>query len=244
GDYVRCPNQKKDERTHVCRVIKPTSGEFWVGLESLIYRYESEFSPFRWQYFGYSFRGKVGVYNVLRLVAILLMALAISVMDEFGAPGWLEAVPVGVTILILLDLLIMNTSVVFISRFSANALRSTLTMVFGYAQFIICFGLFYYSSKQGFIVNLSAGDEFSLNFFEGVYFSMVTATTLGYGDISPMNGQYKEQAIVMVQLLISLYYGAIILGGVASWINEPKHLKPARILHPVEDILADTENEK
>ncbi len=239
GDFVRCPNQKPDERTHVCRVIKPQSGEFWAISESLIYRYESEFSPMRWSWFGHHFNGRVGTYNTLRTVVILFMAWLANLIYDSSLPAaflWLPAVGAA---LVLLDIMVSNTSIVFISRFAASAFRSTFEMIIGYAQFILCFGVFYYCLKDGFSVNLESGTDYSISYLEGVYFSIVSATTLGYGDISPRHNYHWSQVLVMLQLIMSLYYGAIILGGVASWINEPKHLKPYRRMHPVEDILKD-----
>ncbi|MEP2783812.1 MAG: ion channel [Pseudoruegeria sp.] len=236
GDFVQCPNQKASERTHVCRVIKPQSGEFWAIAESFIYRYETEFSPMRWNWFGLQFRGHVGTYNTMRTIMILVMAWCASLVFANDMPRvWLFGPAFGAA-LILMDIMMINTSIVFISRFAASAFRSTFEMIFGYAQFILCFGVFYYCFRFGFSVNMDIGIAYSITYFESVYFSIVSATTLGYGDISPRHDQYMVQALVMIQLLMSLYYGAIILGGVASWINEPKHLKPYRKLHPVEDI--------
>ncbi|SLN34987.1 Ion channel [Pseudoruegeria aquimaris] len=244
GDFVRCPNQKPEEKTHVCRVIKPNSGEFWAILESWFYRYESEYSPLRRNWFGFRFNGRVGLYNMLRTLAILLCAALVHYAYASSFPNWVRVVPALVAFAILIDILVSNSSVVFISRFSASAFRSTFEMIFGYLQFILCFGVFYFCYKDGFVVNLEFGKEFSLSYFEAVYFSIVTATTLGYGDISPRNGHWLVQSMVMGQLMLSLYYGAIILGGVASWINEPKHLKPFRKLHPVEDILRRKDGEE
>ena len=57
-----------------------------------------------------------------------------------------------------------------------------------------------------------------LTFVDGQYFSLVTATTVGYGDITPRTGLAK--LAVMSQICFSLVYLVALLSVLAAYIRE------------------------
>ncbi|UTW09009.1 potassium channel family protein [Pseudomonas benzenivorans] len=88
------------------------------------------------------------------------------------------------------------------------AFLSFLFMVYG-------FGVIY-----TFISNITE-DAFSsgtLSFIDGVYFSLVTATTVGYGDITPTSG--SSRLVVMFQIILSLAYVVMLFSSAVSYVRE------------------------
>ena len=57
-----------------------------------------------------------------------------------------------------------------------------------------------------------------LGALEAMYFSAVTITTLGYGDITP--GCSLAQATVLAELAVGIYFLALIVAIVAGWATE------------------------
>lgn len=70
---------------------------------------------------------------------------------------------------------------------SIAASKSIFSFLFNYLFFIIVlivlFGGFYYSHDSDFSIN---GNPTSISFFDSLYFSAMTFTTVGYGDFSPL----------------------------------------------------------
>ncbi|MBS3074960.1 two pore domain potassium channel family protein [Candidatus Pacearchaeota archaeon] len=70
---------------------------------------------------------------------------------------------------------------------SIAASKSIITFVLNYLFFvivlIILFGGFYYSHNNNFNFN---GNPTTIDFFDSLYFSMTTFSTIGYGDIAPL----------------------------------------------------------
>ena len=51
------------------------------------------------------------------------------------------------------------------------------------------------------------------------YFSVVTMSTLGYGDIVPTVG--RGGLIVIFQTMIGIFFALVILGSFISWMKRP-----------------------
>lgn len=66
-----------------------------------------------------------------------------------------------------------------------------------YLGFIFTFALIYYVMGKNHL-----SDE--LDFFDSLYFSVVTQTTIGYGDIIPVSRVGKT--VAMVQILLFIYF--------------------------------------
>jgi ABC-type uncharacterized transport system permease subunit len=56
-----------------------------------------------------------------------------------------------------------------------------------------------------------------LNALRALYFSFVTMTTLGYGDVQPKTEYWQAQILIVIQLIISLYFLAVLIAAVVSW---------------------------
>lgn len=72
-----------------------------------------------------------------------------------------------------------------------------------YLTFILIFSLIYYVMGKEHL-----SDE--LSFFDALYFSVVTQTTIGYGDITPVSRVGKTVAMFQILLFIYLIHYMIL----------------------------------
>lgn len=61
--------------------------------------------------------------------------------------------------------------------------------------------------------------KFKLGWLDAVYFSFVTFATLGYGDIKPSGEARLAKIFVMTEIVLGLYFLAVILANLVSWAN-------------------------
>jgi hypothetical protein len=93
-----------------------------------------------------------------------------------------------------------------------SVIKALISFVVSYLLFIFVFGLVYgsiylKSDQTGFF------PDKPLSLFDFFYFSAVTATTLGYGDISPADSLAKLLTVVQVfisMVIVALYFGLVI----------------------------------
>ena len=60
----------------------------------------------------------------------------------------------------------------------------------------------------------------NLSGFDSFYFSLVTVTTLGYGDIHPAAESIWTKVMVSMELLIGVTFIILIIGAIVSIITE------------------------
>ncbi len=162
-------------------------------------RYEQEWSPSSWKTFVY----REGWYLLLRF--LILCVLFLLTNNELNL--WNIIILIA-TICLLLDLLIANTSVSFVTMAPINSLRSFLLTLFAFTHVIIAYGIFY----------KFYGNQFNSSMcnFQVLYFSTITITTLGYGDFVPNKSGTMAQMLVVFELLTGLYF---LTGVLARIIN-------------------------
>ena len=115
---------------------------------------------------------------------------------------------VGLALLMLLDILIYHTSVAFVSRQPANLLRSAILALLSFAQIPVAFAVAYSCSATCFNVTLT--------WDRAIYFSVVTATTVGYGDIVPKPDAGFVRFTVIVEIITSVAFLGVILARLIS----------------------------
>jgi hypothetical protein len=180
----------------------------WGRIERLIEVYEAKISPVRW--FGDLFRGREGFYVLLRM-AFLLCALKTVFMVPVG--WWTKLLTVAST-LFLLDILLASTSVEIVTRSPARALRSIVLTFLSYLSIGVSFGVFYAGVRGDF------GPTPLCGAWRALYFSFVTMTTLGYGDITPLPNCRTRSSLVMLELGLSVYFLVILIARVVAWQAE------------------------
>jgi voltage-gated potassium channel len=99
---------------------------------------------------------------------------------------------------------------------AAKGWRVILAMLLSYLFTVYAFGVAY--------IFLSALDkaafstESTLSFVDGLYFSVVTAATVGYGDIAPRSTPAK--IAVMLEIAVSLLYVVFLFSIASSYARE------------------------
>ncbi len=61
------------------------------------------------------------------------------------------------------------------------------------------------------------------NFFQAMWFTIVTVTTVGYGDMSPLSPAGKVAAVCI--MFVGIGYSGILTGNITSWLVEKNRKK-------------------
>lgn len=71
------------------------------------------------------------------------------------------------------------------------------------------------------------------SFFQSLWFSIVTVTTVGYGDLSPVSAVGKIAAIAI--MFIGIFYVAVLTGNITSWLVERNRKKTLGLV-PIKEV--------
>lgn len=175
----------------------------WKILEKCLSTYETKYSPATWKYL----RNSRSLYLLIRF-----FLLCICLIFASNRTTWWN-IPCGIiSIAFLLDILIANTSIAYVTRNPMNDLRSFTLTFFAFIHIIIIYGIFYKFVQNQF-------NEDMCN-WQVIYFSIVTITTLGYGDFVPEKWGTIAQIIVSLELLTGLFF----IVGVFTRIGHSKRI--------------------
>lgn len=98
---------------------------------------------------------------------------------------------------------------------------SPILVMFAYPMFVYAFAVLY--------VYLSHLDPFSFNSgtvlpgFDAFYFSLVTSTTVGYGDIAPVSKFAKS--VVICQIFLNLIYAVLVFSALSTYLRSSRESK-------------------
>lgn len=192
----------KSRWAHLFPERKERQDHLWETIGSLFRRYEQEWSPAATKLFV----NREGWYLLLRVAA--LGALFMMITTEVNIKNILI---LFLTIYLLLDLLIVNTSIAFVTMQPISSLRSFLLTLFAFTHIIVVFSIFY----------KFYGDQFNTTMCDShiLYFSTITITTLGYGDFVPKKSGTMVQLLVIKEVLTGLFF---VTGVLARVINRDK----------------------
>lgn len=149
-----------------------------------------------------------------------------AIIHGWTSSGWVIVfivIMTADTLHFLLGRIILND----IWRQPISFQRSLIMTFVNYAEICLCFAAIYYYWDHSYSINgyhvFSVNDKLAkfqdhLPPITYIYFSFVTAATIGYGDISPFDP--FVQKIVNTQIIISLFMVVVIIGSLASKLQE------------------------
>ena len=123
--------------------------------------------------------------------------------------------------IIPLTLLVLSFSFVFKSILKSNEvdIDTVISAISGYILIGLGFGILFYILEFIRPGNFSGVEQ--LNYYDAEYFSFVTMSTLGYGDISPSSQVAKS--LVIITTLFGQFYMVIVMGViVGKFISKSK----------------------
>lgn len=97
--------------------------------------------------------------------------------------------------------------------------RSVILLIHNYLEILVWFATFYIRAAIGFH---SEPDGLSLDTVVGaLYHSVVTMTTLGYGDIYPKTGEWVAAFLTVSQTIIGVFLAVVVLARVIGLVPRP-----------------------
>lgn len=153
------------------------------------------------------------VYKIIEIAQLILILFLLTLNILQSENYVLKILSIVFAIYILIDLSSILFGVIFLTRykfykFPYSFNRSILMLCINYIQIIICFSIFYLASNS--IAATTCHRQIFLNnSFDSLYFSLVTITTLGYGDFTPVDSLGKY--LVILQLFFGFIFIVVII---------------------------------
>jgi adenylylsulfate kinase len=230
GTPFECPKDK----THFAAVVKPSVGEFWLRIEQRIWTLQ-RFSPL------WFFRrgGRAGLYHFCRLLVLIGAAFVAAP----GAARLPRCAAILLGVYFLYDILLLSTYATFVSRYPSHPLRSLVLNLSSFFQVAVAYAVIYKLASNAFTHNLNTVDA--------IYFSVVTISTVGYGDIQVMSTSPHAWALeiaIVSEIVFGLYILVGLVAVVASWANQMPSAQVAKPLanlrDPVSNLAANSGGDK
>ncbi len=133
------------------------------------------------------------------IVKILLYLLILFCFQPKVWWSWISIYLIIDTVLYLLGLIFLNTEY----RKPASYKRNLLMTFINYVEIILGFATIYYSAFKDYIFNLQSS-------IDAIYFSFISATTIGYGDMYPLSNLAKFACII--QSFLSFLFAVFFIG--------------------------------
>jgi hypothetical protein len=158
------------------------------------------------------FKRSAGLYGVF-LLGLTVMGFVLA-----NLPWWVRWAGAAFAFWVILDILIYNIRVTFVTQHPQIPLRNALFGVSGFVLVALNFATFYLL-----LVPNEFGPECLLP-MSAIYFSFVTMATVGYGDIHPKATASFAQFLVIAEIIVGLFYIAVVLVTLVAWANAPARL--------------------
>ncbi len=142
------------------------------------------------------------------------MAVALGLAVAGFPWTWVGAL---ISAVIMADLLAYNAMAAFVTQHPQVPMRNALYALVGLALVAVGFAVLY----AGLVPDCFT---VRLNVWDAIYFSFVTISTVGYGDIQPKQGATGAQVLVVIEIVTGLFYLAALFATMVAWANAPTRL--------------------
>jgi hypothetical protein len=182
--------------------------EFWQKIESFLRNYERAYAPMHWfRNWGGLTRGKQGRFVFLKFLILVGLYVAAFYLPLYA---WSKIPLTFIATYLIADMFMLPTSYAFGGIPPIRPLRALFFVFFNYISICVAFGLLYVT-----LCRSSFGIDPDL--FDLLYFSGTTMTGLGIGDITPARHTILVRFLVVSEVLIGLYFWAVLVGMIISW---------------------------
>jgi hypothetical protein len=215
GFEFTCPEERG--RKHLARLVLEERPAFWwLRFEWLLYLYQTRISLV--PLLNRALRSCGCKWEAEHHTVLWLVALAIALITEsyYGqsVTNYAHYFLSALFVWRLVDIVLVNVSITFTSKFPANRLRTVILTFAGYIQMILVYAYLYaVFGKSWFLKCVTAADA--------VYFSFGTTLTVGYGNLEPT--YILPRSVVVSELMLGLFFVVIVIAQVAAWANQPQH---------------------
>jgi len=182
--------------------------EPWQKIESFLRNYERAYAPMRWfHHWGGLTRERQGYFVFLRFV--FLVGLYVT---AFYVPlyTWSKMSLSFIAIYLIGDMFMLPTSYAFGGILPMQPLRAMILVFFNYISIGMAFGLLY-------ITLCRSSFNIAPDLIDLAFFSFTTMTAMGLGDITPARHTLLVRFLVVSEVLIGLYFWAVLVGMIISW---------------------------
>ena len=189
--------------------------EFWKRLESFLRNYERAYAPIRWfHHWGGLAKGRQGYFIFLRFAFLVGLYVAAFYLPLYA---WSKIFLAFIAVYLIGDMFMLPTSYAFGGILPMRPLRALVFVFFNYISISIAFGVLYVTLCR-FSFNIDP------DLIDLAYFSFTSMTALGMGDIAPARHTILVRFLVVSEVLIGLYFWAVLVGMIISWtIREVKN---------------------
>ena len=189
--------------------------EFWQRLESFLRNYERAYAPIRWfHHWGGLTKGRQGYFIFLRFAFLVGLYVAAFYLPLYA---WSKIFLAFIAVYVIGDMFMLPTSYAFGGILPMRPLRALVFVFFNYISISIAFGVLYVTLCR-FSFNIDP------DLIDLAYFSFTSMTALGMGDITPARHTILVRFLVVSEVLIGLYFWAVLVGMIISWtIREVKN---------------------
>ena len=191
--------------------------EFWQKIESYLQSHYRSYASARWfGSWGGLTREREGYYIFFRVLVLIVLYLIAFYLSSYL---WLKILLAIVAGYLIVELVIMPTSIAFGGILRMRPLRALTFVFFNYISIGIAFGVLY-------VTLCRSSFNIKPELIDLAYFSFSTMATLGIGDISPARYTIFVKFLVTCEVLIGLYFWAVLVGTIIGWtVSEAKNDK-------------------
>ncbi|MCJ7572535.1 MAG: potassium channel family protein [Candidatus Thermoplasmatota archaeon] len=125
----------------------------------------------------------------------------------------------------LIDGLNYRLCIIFVDRYAEDwnvrsVNRSLIILMLNYFEIVIGFAILYLTTKS---IGYSETNTIISTPLEGIYFSTITLTTLGYGDLNPINS--TGQLLSVIEPIFGFVLIVLVVGVIINGIQDIKERK-------------------